>query len=356
MKIHFIANSISGGGAERVMVLLANEFAERNNSVSIITFNDGLAYDLHSNVNHIQLYGGKLKNHTFRSLINLFKYYLGKKTRPDIAISLMPKINLISILVCKILGIKIIACEHNNHLRETDRLERFIWNFSYRFADQLTVLTKFDVPFFEKKGAKVIIMPNPCSFIPLDKKVPNKTNTIIAVGSLNRIHHKGFDNLIKLMKPVLEKFPAWRLKIVGGGEDGMQTLKQLAREYGIQDQVEFTGFQRNVAEIMRQSKIFILPSRWEGLPMVLLEAMSQGLACIAYDCKTGPSDIITNFENGLLIENQNMEAMQKGLETLIKDDQLSEQLATNALKNLDYYSMDNVILKWNHLFKEIINN
>ena len=353
MKIDFISSSIADGGAERVMVLLSNEFAKKNHLVSVITFNEGSAYELQNTVNHIQLHDGQLKNHTLRSLSNLFKYYWKRKNRPDIAISLMPKINVISIIVCKLLGIKIIACEHNNHLRETDKFERFIWGFSYRFADQLTVLTKFDMPFFEKKGAKVTVMPNPCSFSPLNKETHNKTDTILAIGSLNRIQHKGFDNLIMLIRPVLEKFPTWKLKIVGGGEDGMQILKQLAQEYGVQNQIEFTGFQKNVAEIMRQSKIFILPSRWEGLPMVLLEAMSQGMACIAYDCKTGPSEIITNFENGLLIEDQNQKAMQKGLETLIQDDLLRKKMCANAIKSLDYYSMDNIMLKWQELFEKV---
>src|SRR5690606_22692058 len=143
------------------------------------TFNDGLAYELYDPVDHVRLHGGKIKNHTLRSLSNLFKYYWKKENRPDVAIALLPKINFISILTGRILGIKIIACEHNNHLRETDSLERFIWNFSYRFAVQLTVLTSFDKPFFEKKGAKVTVMRNPCSFKPLDQGVPDRANTMM---------------------------------------------------------------------------------------------------------------------------------------------------------------------------------
>ncbi|MCG2461903.1 glycosyltransferase family 4 protein [Flavobacteriaceae bacterium F89] len=356
MKIDFISNSISGGGAERVMVLLANEFAQKNNTVSIITFNEGLAYELNQKVNHIQLHGGKLKNHTLRSFVNLFKYYWKKPRRPEVAIAMMPKMNFISIIVCRILRVKIIACEHNNHLRKTEKFERFIWGFSYRFADQLNVLTKFDKPFFEDKGAKVTIMPNPCSFTLLDSENPHKTNTILAVGSLNRIHHKGFDNLIKLIEPVLVEFPDWQLKIVGGGDEGEEVLRQLVEKFEIKSQVIFTGFQNNVAEIMQQSKIFILSSRWEGLPMVLLEAMSQGMACIAYDCKTGPSDIIKNFENGLLIEDQNMEAMQNGLKALIIDEQFRKSIGENALRSLDYYSMDNVLLMWQRLFEKVMTN
>ena len=87
--------------------------------------------------------------------------------------------------------------------------------------------------------------------------------------------------------------------------------------------------------------------------MVLLEAMSQGMVCIAYDCKTGPSEIIDHHKNGLLIEDQNQKEMQKGLDFLINNDEIRKNYSNNALKNLDRFSMTTIINKWNILFKEL---
>lgn len=353
MKIHFIASSIRGGGAERVMVLLANEFTDLKHEVSIITFNKGQYYDLHPQINSVDLHRGFIKNHTIRSLINLFSYYFKRKNRPAVAIALMPRMNLISIIVCKLYGIKIIGCEHSNHLRQVEPLTKFTWNYIYRFANMITVLTEFDRNFFESKKANVIVMPNPCSFNILKNNSHNREKTILAVGSLNRYITKGFDNLLDLIVPVLNNNPKWNLKIAGAGEEGFQILNQMVQVNQIQNQVEFIGFVDNISELMRKYDIFCLSSRHEGLPMVLLEAMSQGMVCIAYDCKTGPSEIIDHHKNGLLIEDQNQKEMQKGLDFLINNDEIRKNYSNNALKNLDRFSMTTIINKWNILFKEL---
>jgi glycosyltransferase involved in cell wall biosynthesis len=115
------------------------------------------------------------------------------------------------------------------------------------------------------------------------------------------------------------------------------------------------GFRNDVRDIMRMSEIFILPSRFEGLPMVLLEAMSQGMACIAYDCKTGPSDIINpEYENGILIQDQNIELMQKGLQSLILNETARRELGVKAMKSLDHFTIENIIIKWQKVFDEIL--
>ena len=89
--------------------------------------------------------------------------------------------------------------------------------------------------------------------------------------------------------------------------------------------------------------------------MVLLEAMSQGMACIAYDCKTGPAEMIDNNFNGLLIEDQNEEEMKKGLSRLIDSETLRIELGKNAIKSLQKYDIDNVSNLWTKLFKESAN-
>lgn len=355
IKIHFLVSSLHGGGAERVLALLANEFDTNNYLISIITFNKGNAYQLNPDIKKIQLHHGNIKNHKVRSWNNLRKFYKNRNNRPNVLISFLTHNSAIAITISKLYNIKIIVSEHNNHLYKESPpwLTDFTRNYLYRFADKVTVLTKYDLAFFKKKGADVMVMPNPCTFQPIEENSNKRQKNILAIGNLDRYDHKGFDNLIQLIAPILKEFPQWKLQILGSGDKGLTFLKKIAKNEGVEDCIEFLGFQDNIQHFMKTSEIFILSSRYEGLPMVLLEAMSQGMACISYDCITGPSEIIQNNVNGLLIEDQNQDVMRKELKKLIKNDSLRVSLQQEAPNRLADFEISTIIKKWENLFKEI---
>ena len=357
MQIDFIISSIKGGGAERVMVLLANYFASKGHQIRIITFSTTIAYTIDRKVEVSILDKSNIKNHKLKWLYNLFLFYKKKKNRPSILISFSTLTNMISIIIAKLYHIKIIVSEHNNHLRVPN--PKFLTNFTrntlYPLADTVTVLTKYDVEFYEKKGSKVTVMPNPCTFTPIEKSLKNREKTILAVGRLNRYNHKGFDNLIDIVKEAFEGNDEWVLKILGDGDRGLSFLKEKVSQYGLENKVIFEGFCSNVAEYMEKSEIFILSSRYEGLPMVLLEAMSQGMSCISYDCITGPSDIITHGYNGILVKDQDKDLMVKELKELMNDFELRETLSKNAIKSLNSFEIENIYKKWMVLINEVTN-
>jgi glycosyltransferase involved in cell wall biosynthesis len=340
---------------------MVNSLAKNpKNQISVITLFEGKEkYELNPAIEKVKLKRVKyVPSHTIRSIINLSRHYKTKSNRPDIIVSFITLTNLITIVVAKLYSIKIIAQEHNSHLRFmkgrkwiTDFTKKYI----YKMADTITVLTSFDIDYYERYGANVYVMPNPCSFKPISNNSHNRTKTILAVGNLDRYHHKGLDNLIELMVPIFNEYPDWRLKIAGAGDKGLEYLTKLAKENNILDKIVFTGFITNVSEVMNQSSIFILPSRFEGLPMVLLEAMSQGMACIAYDCKTGPSDIIENNINGLLIRDQNISEMQNGLKKLLSYEELRKKLSVQGVKSLDKYHINAVTERYEVLFNKIVN-
>ena len=261
---------------------------------------------------------------------------------------------MISILTAKLYRIKIIGCEHNSHLRNTFQTDKFTKKYIYRSADAITVLTNFDVPYYRKYNANVVVMPNPATFKGLQKNTHARDKVILAVGSLNRYKTKGFDQMMYIVKPIFQKFPEWKLKILGKGDEEMKTLKTIANELNISNHVEFMGFRKDVNKIMQSSDIFILPSRYEGLPMVLVEAMSQGMACIAFDCVTGPGDIIHDQVDGILVEDQNQEKMTSEIQMLISDPDLRKKLANNAIKNVERFHIDKITERWFELFHEII--
>lgn len=354
MKIDFLVNSLVAGGAERVLILLANHFDQQGHDVTIITFNDPEVFSANSTVKRIRLHGGKLKNHTLRSIRNLIKLYGKKENRPDILMPFMTQTNFIGGLIGKIYGIKVVSAEHNNHVRETDFIGKLARKYMYRISDALTVLTAFDYEHYKKKGVNVHIMPNPCTFEVYTENERNRKKIILTVGDLNRYYHKGFDNLIPLIAPVLKKNPEWILKFVGGGDDGTKLLKDLTKEYQIEDQVVFEGYSTRVGELMIESEIYVMPSRTEGLPMVLIEAFCKGMACIAFDCVTGPSEIINHNVNGLLIEDQNFDAMAEGLDQLMNDEDLRIRLSKEGVNSLDRFKIETIYNNYLDIFDGIL--
>lgn len=361
MKIDFVISHLRPGGAERVLVLMANSLARNvNNEVSVIVlYKRGESYPLDPAVKKIELKERKFTlNYTLNSILNLTNHYRKKSRRPDVLISFLTTTNFISIIVAKLFSIKIIAQEHislTGYGGDNYYIANITRKYLYKKADVVTVLTSHDVSNYKKFGVDVSLMPNPCSFKPITENAHIRDNVILAAGNLNRYHHKGLDNLISIMVPIFDQYPDWRLKIAGSGDKGLLYLKKLAKEKNIFDKIIFTGFMENISELMYNSSIFILPSRFEGLPMVLLEAMSQGMACIAYDCVTGPSDIINNDENGLLIEDQNIEKMRLGLRKLIENKDLRLKLANQGIKSLDEFDISAITNRYEMLFEKLKN-
>ncbi|AZQ58473.1 glycosyltransferase family 4 protein [Maribacter sp. MJ134] len=351
MKIDFIIGSLSGGGAERVLVLLATEMAKTHN-VTIITFGGDDKYTIENTIKRVSLDKFSIQNHTVRRYFELYSFYRDKKNRPNILISFLPTISLVTIPISRLLGIKIICSEHINYLQVENKAVKFTRNNVYKYANALTVLTNFDKDYYLNKGIKTFVMPNPSTF-KVFRKDNQRNKEIIAVGNLDRYYHKGFDNLIDLITPVLLQYPDWKLRIIGSGGEGKEYLQSLIGKTKLQDQVIFDGFRNDVDKIMQSASIFVLCSRFEGLPMVLLEAMSQGMACIAYDCKTGPSEMITHNYNGMLIEDQNKTEMKKGLLELISNEKLRYDLGNKALKAVDKFAMPVILKKWEAIFNNL---
>ncbi|NJB35364.1 glycosyltransferase family 4 protein [Croceivirga sp. JEA036] len=357
MKIDFVIGSLRGGGAERVVSTLANYLVSKQYEVRIITFSNGDAYNLNPKVKRIRLHQSVpfYNKALTRGLVNLLKFYRKKYNRPDIISSHIHQMGLITIPIAKLYGMKIIVSEHNNHIASKDiPLVPFLWRNFYPLADAITILTNYDWDFFKSKNKIVEIMPNPASF---DKIVPSKKierkDVILAIGDLNKYHHKGFDNLIKIMDNLLDKHPTWELHFIGDGLEGKEVIDKMILNSKIKSQIKFKGFRNDVDVLMKEASIFILPSRWEGLPMVLIEAASQGMCCIAYDCISGPSDIIINSRTGILVENQNIKKMKIELENLLLDKDKRDELGYNAINSVEKFSINNVGERWITLIKKI---
>lgn len=355
MKILFVISSLNGGGAERVLSLLANEFENRNNEVVIITRVKGIAYKLNENIICKSIF-----NEYSMTNIEKVKFYFKmikiiKEEKPDIIISFMKGMNRKSILISRFLNIPIIVSEHINYKGGMNLITWIERRWIYKLADAVILLTKYDYNMFYKKflnNAKVI--QNPVSFQPLNK-LKKKEKTIVASGNLNRWQHKGFDNLLIIFSEVSKVHPDWKLNIAGEGKEGKEYLIDICKDLNILDKVHFLGFCDNLSDILASSSVFVLSSRFEGFPMVLIEAMSQGCACVSYDCISGPSEIITNNIDGILIEDQNIEKMKQSIIQIIQNEETRERLSIEATKSVGKLSITNIADEWLFLINKIKN-
>lgn len=369
MNILFFIKCLIGGGAERVTVNLSEELVRRGHNVTICLIENIIDYDIDKRVNIEIMRSGHCyngKNVFVRKFFSLYNrgldhystYEIIKKVSPDV---------IVASWGCKIQPIlrfhkriPIIASEHNTFDREhtpDERKQRFFTNKKF---NKVVVLTEYDRDFTKNYLDNTCVIPNPLSFAPIsheefDSIFPRRKN-ILACGRINAYKVKGFDNIIIAFSKIAINYPEWDLDIAGAGtEQNVKILKDLAKENGVVDRVHFLGFCNNINEVMKQHSIFVLSSRSEGFGMVITEAMAMGCPCVSY-ALTGPSEIIKNGYDGILVENQNIDKLSEEMSHLIGDEKLRRELSKSALDSVTRYSVEVITDKWVNLFKEVIEN
>ena len=178
------------------------------------------------------------------------------------------------------------------------------------------------------------------------------SKTVIAVGRLS--YQKSIDRLIDAWKIVCDKRPSsgWKLRIVGDGEM-RQSLEEQVRSLGISGSVEFAGVLKDMDAVYGNASILALSSRYEGLPMVLLEAQAHGVPAVSFACKCGPKDVINHGENGLLVEEGNIKGLADALCTLIDSPEELKAMGKAAYEDSVRWDRENIMRKWDNLFRSL---
>ena len=363
IKLLYITNGIDGpGGLERVLSIKANYLAEKlNYDVHIVTLNQGsssLFYDFSSLLNYHDI-SIKTKG-VFWFLQYIFELKRTIKIiQPDIIsvcddglkAFLLPLIfNKTYPLVYERHASKRITLneENPNLLRKLKfKLSNAMMDFGAKYYDAFIVLTKTNLNEWNLKNA--VVIPNPLSFNPKAKStLLNKT--LIAVG--NHGFQKGYDRLLKIWKIVVKKHPEWQLEIYGKMDEGKKHINT-AKELDILSNTKFFHPVKNIQEKYKQASIYVMTSRSEGFGMVLIEAMAFGVPCIAFDCPSGPKDIISNNLDGYLIENGNIQAFVEKLDVLITNEELRYNMGRCAIEKSNKYMPEIIVTKWHTLFLEL---
>ncbi|WP_308912242.1 glycosyltransferase family 4 protein [Acinetobacter schindleri] len=356
-KICFlIGNLNSSGGTERVTTLIANALAQKNFQVSILSLADGKQsfFELEPDIKTYSLYPEKISfKKNFLGAVWLIRRFVTQNQIDTLVV-----VDSISCVftVPALFGLKVkhICWEHFNFKVNLGVKYRDIGRkWAAKYCDYVVTLTKRDKELWEQGikniKAKVIPIANPSPF-EVQENIPSLDyKTILCVGRLT--HQKGFDLLITAWTKVAQQVPDWKIVIVGSGEDE-QMLKQMAKSLGVDDSIIFAGQQKNMSTFYRQASFFCMSSRFEGLPMVLLEAQSYGLPIVAFDCDTGPAEIVQHNINGLLVESGNINGLTNSLLELINLSNIQyEKISSNAVENSVRYSVNPILKQWLSIIK-----
>ncbi len=336
MRILFIINSLKNkSGSERVAVELANRLSiEKDFYITIINRESNqntTAYPVFNTVKILDFPGNKAK-----FFLNLNQHI--KKINYDyIVIHNMGKLSLLCSLLPK--KSKLISLEHVAFISRPKSIQYFS-QFMYKKFHQIITLTKSDYEQFSSFHNNVLTIPNFSPFLITHCK--DKENNIVAIGRLTE--QKNFLHLLQAWEKVYQKIPEWHLNIYGNGEQFL-LLNNFIKTHQLQN-ISLSGETSDIKSVYEKSKLFVMSSKYEGLPMVLIEAQSFGLPIISYNCPFGPADIISDGESGFLVEDQNPEQLGAAILKLATSPNLLNDFSKHSLINAEKYQPSKIINTW----------
>lgn len=219
------------------------------------------------------------------------------------------------------------------------------------FYDAFVVLSEQDRQAWLATDPQTIAIPNPLSFSVLDAS-DLTSKRIIAVGRFTA--QKGFDLLIEAFALLAKRYPQWSLDIFGAGPD-YNYLQDCIKRFALADQVRLNSTSQNIRQEMLQSSIFAFSSRYEGFGLVLTEAMACGIPCVSFDCKSGPSEILTQAEDGYLVACYDVVGFSNALEILMVDEKKRVEMGAHARENVKRFLPENIMLQWDQLFHKVVD-
>jgi glycosyltransferase involved in cell wall biosynthesis len=375
LKIVYLTPALyMAGGVERVLTLKANYFAEHfgYDITIILTDGDGkpLFYPLSDKVKVLNLNIGFEELWTCSFVKKIFVYLnkqrLYKKKveaelmriRPDITVSLLRReINFISSIKDGSRKIGELHVNRANYRNFEAGDANFIKNLFAKFwmrslvaklkrLDRFVVLTNEDRQAWPELS-NVIAIPDPLSFVPTQKSELTQKR-VIAVGRY--VYQKGFDLLLQAWARAEKLHPDWQLAIFGDGD--RTPYQQQAALLGLSPQrCQLNGPTSNIQQEYANSSLFVFSSRFEGFGMVLVEAMACGLPVISFACPCGPKDIVKHGEDGLLVENGNVEALAVALSQLMSNEALRRSMSVAAQGNVQRFGMQQIAERWRAVFE-----
>lgn len=349
-KITFFIGEFCGGGAERVISILANKLVDDDFDVNILKYyssND--FYHLDKRIKTISIEENTHTKNIFANFLWLRKYL---RDNVDIFISFLAPFNMFSLFANFFINKPIIVADRNDpRIVPNNLIMKLIRNVLYLRANGLVFQTNDNLQYFSKSiQRKSIVIANPFEKkdylgIALNAK---KENKIVSVARLEK--QKNIELLIESFAELSELFPKLRLDIYGEGSN-RDSLQMLIESLCLQNRISLMGNIKDIVEQIKKSKLFVLTSNYEGMSNSLIEAMCIGLPVISTKV-SGAKELIINNENGILIDVNNKTQLIEAIKKVLLDNEFSNKLSSNAIKIYDCVDVDNVVKEW----KKFINS
>jgi glycosyltransferase involved in cell wall biosynthesis len=285
------------------------------------------------------------------------------RIRPDITISLLRReINFLNDIKDGSKKMGEIHVHRDNYRNFKDEKSNFIMNLFAKFwsrqllnnlkkLDRFVVLTDKDRESWIELD-NVVTIPNPSPFTPSTISTLTEKR-VIAVARYS--HEKGIDLLLQAWALVEKKTEKWRLEVFGDGDT--TAFNAIIDKLGInRSRCILNGRTSDIEQEYLKSTIAVCSSRFEGFGMIIIEAMACGLAVVSFDCPWGPQSIINDGQDGVLVENGNIEKLADALVSLIQDEKKRNNIAINAVQSVKRFQMDRIANQWKQLFEDVIQS
>jgi GalNAc-alpha-(1->4)-GalNAc-alpha-(1->3)-diNAcBac-PP-undecaprenol alpha-1,4-N-acetyl-D-galactosaminyltransferase len=282
------------------------------------------------------------------SILMLLRRALRSQPAGSAFISFGDRTNIRVLLASRGTGLRVIASERTTPWLPPPAWPwKFLRRLTYPGARAVVVLNERCAAYFRPwLGEKVRVIPNMVEAVPPADPLALRALEILGVGRLEPV--KGFDLLIRAFARVRDELPGWRLVLQGEGS-ARGELEKLAADLHLGESVSLPGVARSPREAMRRASIFVLSSRVEAFPNALCEAMASGLAVIAFDCPTGPREIVTQDLDGLLVPPGDVGALAEALVRLARDSREREALGARATRIAQRYPPSGILARWSAL-------
>lgn len=366
MRLTLVISSLRAGGAERVMAVMADHWAGQGHVVTLLTFTAPDEPPFFRVDQRVRLVALDLNRHAPNIvagvLANLRRARILRRairsSRPDVVLAFMDRTNVLTLLATIGLRVPVVVEEHNDPAEEIlDRRWRLLRDTTYRRAARVVALSQAAMSYFGpaiRRHGRVIPNPvvRPDGATETDGTSAVHRPSVVAIGRL--VPQKGFDLLLDAFALLGPAERGLTLEIWGEGRS-RRDLEAHRDRLGLASIVTLPGSTPTPGTVMRRASCFVLSSRYEGFPTVLGEAMALGLPVVAFDCPSGPREMIRDGVDGLLVPPGDINALARAIDRVLGDDALRATLADRAPEILDRFSLDRVMAMWDALLAETVS-
>ncbi|MEM6781328.1 MAG: glycosyltransferase family 4 protein [Pseudomonadota bacterium] len=359
-NILFLISDMRGGGAQRVASLLCNAWVERGDQVTLVTYeaeDTESFYALSEKIDQRKLDLVTGSHNVFLALRSNFKRIMRvqkiiKETQPDVVLCFGAEVTVIGVMAALGLDVKIIGSERTDPSRYPTGIWGKLRNFAYPKVSKLVVQTNSAAEFCTRFHKDISIIPNPVVLPDLSETSDISKPAGEFISSLGRLsEEKGHDLLIRAFAQIAKDYKDLDLLLIGDGPK-RQDYQDMASDLDIAERVHFAGQSKNPFPVLQHARIFVLPSRFEGFPNALVEAMALGLPCLSTKGTIGAETVIDDGRNGLLVEAEDPDAMAAALRNLLDNAEWAQKLGEAAGHDIpDKLSLDTVLSYWDKVIK-----